>query len=131
MASNGLIPATRTQAAKDGDADVGADDQSATMCERGMTFCERSEDSVWNNRMPPMRSNGRIATAIPIKRSRRASEAVSARSECRGDMVSRPLSTWNGGVMPDILLEKRVGVTDVLGQQDGARRDADHTQLVT
>jgi hypothetical protein len=76
----------------------------ATMCERGMTFSERSEDSVWNSRMPPMRSNGRIATAMPMKPMPPSQCSIERHIRIPGDMSSRPLSTVEPvAVMPDML----------------------------
>lgn len=88
----------------------------ATMCERGITFSERSDDSVWNRRMPPMRSSGRIATAMPIKPMPPSQCSSERHIRMPGDMLSSPLNTVEPvAVMPD-MLSKRVGVTDVLGQ---------------
>ena len=77
------------------------------MCERGMTFSERSEDSVWNRRMPPMRSRGKMATAIPIKPMPPSQCSIERHIRMPGDMVSRPLSTVEPvAVMPDMLSKK-------------------------
>ncbi|MCY1400256.1 hypothetical protein D9M71_153320 [compost metagenome] len=79
----------------------------ATMCERGMTFSERSEDSVWNRRMPPMRSSGRIATAMPMKPMPPSQCSSERQMRMPGDMLSRPLSTVAPvAVMPDMLSKK-------------------------
>ncbi|MNZ21214.1 hypothetical protein D3C78_382800 [compost metagenome] len=79
----------------------------ATMCERGMTFSERSEDSVWNRRMPPIRSSGRIATAMAIKPIPPSQCSSERHIRMPGDMLSRPLSTVAPvAVMPDMLSKK-------------------------
>ncbi|MNH44458.1 hypothetical protein D3C79_1066320 [compost metagenome] len=77
------------------------------MCERGMTFSERSEDSVWNRRMPPIRSSGRIATAMAIKPIPPSQCSSERHIRMPGDMLSRPLSTVAPvAVMPDMLSKK-------------------------
>ncbi len=79
----------------------------ATMCERGSTFSDQSEDSVWNRRMPPTRSSGRIATAMamkPMPPSHCSSERHSSRP---GEASSRPVRTVPPVVvMPDMLSKK-------------------------
>ncbi|MNH16583.1 hypothetical protein D3C79_762290 [compost metagenome] len=79
----------------------------ATMCERGMTFSERSEDSVWNRRMPPIRSSGRIATAMAMKPMPPSQCSIERHIRMPGDMLSSPLSTVAPvAVMPDMLSKK-------------------------
>ncbi|MCY1447178.1 hypothetical protein D9M71_637840 [compost metagenome] len=79
----------------------------ATMCERGMTFSERSDDSVWNRRMPPMRSSGRIATAMPMKPIPPSQCSIERHMRMPGDILSSPLSTVAPvAVMPDMLSKK-------------------------
>lgn len=69
-----------------------------------MTFSERSEDSVWNRRIPPIRSNGRIATAMPMKPMPPSQCSIERQIRIPGDMLSRPLSTVAPvAVMPDML----------------------------
>ncbi|MNV52181.1 hypothetical protein D3C71_1442610 [compost metagenome] len=69
-----------------------------------MTFSERSDDSVWNSRMPPMRNSGRIATAMPMKPMPPIQCSNERHIRMPGDMLSRPLSTVAPvAVMPDML----------------------------
>ena len=76
----------------------------ATMCERGMTLSERSEDSVWNRRMPPMRSIGRIATAMAMKPMPPSQCSSERQIRVPGDMLSRPVKMVAPvAVMPDML----------------------------
>ncbi|MNH07160.1 hypothetical protein D3C79_665460 [compost metagenome] len=65
---------------------------------------DQSEDSVWNRRMPPTRSNGKIATAMPMK-PMPPSQCSSDRQISRpGDALSRPVSTVEPVVvMPDMV----------------------------
>ena len=68
MASKGVMPAHQNAKKPNTvNATYTAKMYLATMCERGITFSERSEDSVWNKRIPPTRNNGNTATAMPIK----------------------------------------------------------------
>ncbi len=69
-----------------------------------MTLSERSEDSVWNRRMPPMRSIGRIATAIAMKPMPPSQCSSERQMSMPGDILSSPESTVEPvAVMPDML----------------------------
>ncbi len=72
-----------------------------------MTFSDQSEDSVWNSRMPPTRSSGRIAMAMPMK-PMPPSQCSSDRHISRpGEALSRPESTVAPVVvMPDMVSKK-------------------------
>ncbi|MNN23301.1 hypothetical protein D3C81_1366940 [compost metagenome] len=76
----------------------------AATWERGVTFSDQSEDSVWNRRMPPTRNSGRIATAMPIKPMPPNQCSMERHINKPGDAVSRPVSTVEPVVvMPDIV----------------------------
>ncbi len=77
------------------------------MCERGMTFSDQSEDSVWNRRMPPTRSNGRIATAMPMKPIPPSQCRIERHINRPGEALSSPDSTVEPVVvMPDMVSKK-------------------------
>ncbi|MNE11445.1 hypothetical protein D3C80_1042030 [compost metagenome] len=79
----------------------------ATMCERGMTFSDQSEDSVWNRRMPPTRSSGSTATAMPMKPMPPSQCSMERQISRAGEALSRPLSTVEPVVvMPDMVSKK-------------------------
>ncbi|ERX35399.1 hypothetical protein Q010_02643 [Pseudomonas aeruginosa 19660] len=76
----------------------------AAMCERGITFSPQSEDSVWNRRMPPTRSSGRIATAMPMKPMPPSQCNNERQMRMPGDIWSSPLNTVEPVVvMPDMV----------------------------
>jgi hypothetical protein len=79
----------------------------AAMCERGITFSPQSDDSVWNRRMPPTRSSGRIATAMPMKPMPPSQCSIERQMRMPGDMSSRPTNTVEPVVvMPDMVSKK-------------------------
>ena len=79
----------------------------AAMCERGMTFSPQSEDSVWNRRMPPTRSSGRIATAMPMKPMPPSQCSIERQMSRPGEAASRPVSTVEPVVViPDMVSKK-------------------------
>ncbi|MOA03687.1 hypothetical protein D3C78_1232070 [compost metagenome] len=79
----------------------------ATMCERGMTFSDQSEDSVWNRRMPPTRSSGSTATAMPMKPRPPSHCSIERQISRAGEALSRPEITVEPVVvMPDMVSKK-------------------------
>ncbi|MOA58815.1 hypothetical protein D3C78_1832920 [compost metagenome] len=69
-----------------------------------MTLSDQSEDSVWNRRMPPMRSIGRMATAMAMKPMPPSQCSSERQISTPGDMLSRPLKMVAPvAVMPDML----------------------------
>ncbi|MNI79148.1 hypothetical protein D3C73_1355830 [compost metagenome] len=72
--------------------------------ERGVTFSDQSDDSVWNRRIPPTRSSGRIATAMPIKPIPPSQCSIERQINNPGEAVSRPVRTVEPVVViPDIV----------------------------
>ncbi len=76
-------------------------------CERGITFSDQSEDSVWNSLMPPTRSSGRIAIAMPMKPMPPSQCSSERHISSPGDALSSPESTVAPVVvMPDMVSKK-------------------------
>ncbi|MNJ72584.1 hypothetical protein D3C77_692520 [compost metagenome] len=74
------------------------------MCERGTTFSDQSDDSVWNRRIPPIRNSGRIATAMPMKPMPPSQCSIERHISKPGEASSRPVRMVEPVVvMPDMV----------------------------
>ena len=82
----------------------------AAICERGMTFSPQSEDSVWNRRMPPTRSSGRIATAMPIKPMPPNQCSIERQISRPGEALSNPTRMVEPVVVTPDMVSKKASV---------------------